>query len=1307
MSSRLVITNMVLENFKSYGGVKEIGPFHKSFSSIVGPNGSGKSNVIDAMLFVFGKRAKQLRLNRVSELIHKSSDFPDLDFATVTVHFGSIPQDDDSDGLNIISGSEFTISRTAYLNNQSKYAINGKTSSMTEVTNLLKEYEVDLDNNRFLILQGEVEQISMMKPKAQNPHEEGLLEYLEDIIGSNVMVEDIHASALEVEEFNSQRTEKLNRVRMSEREKENLEDAREEAHSYLRSERTIRHRKASVAQLRIHKASSRREQVVEKLQVAEDKITSHSKTMEENDVKLGEIEGEYNEITEEYNEINTNLQSVSDEFAEYEKKDIKFKEELKHLKQKKKRTKTSLGKEERKVEDSSSRKNELSSLLDEMREDVAECEERRDGEEKKLEQLHLQLQEETADLRDDINEIQTSIVPQREEVAAKKGEMETTQTQIDLFTAKINEGQMIVNGIQDEIGNLSQELNQKKASKRSLNSEIKSQEEELDTSQRELSHASEEMSVVQQKIGQLIQQLEETKTSHQASSNKNRAVNRILEESNKRSGELYNIGIVGRLGDLGAIDAKYDTAISMACGMLDHIVVTTTDAGVACMEYLRTNQIGRASFIVLEQLSKMEEKMNAPKTIPDNALRLFDLIEPLVDDVLPALYMGVRDTLVTEDLETALEVAYGSDGSSGRRGGAKWRVVTENGQLIDTSGAMSGGGRKVRKGGMQIQGSVTSNRSRGGRSGQEESKSSRAEVESIKQMESQLREYERRIDPLREAKRELEVRCRQLTNSIKKLNKSFQKLSLEIEEWEERNIQLQDKLEDARSNISVSEEDEREVERLRRLLAAKEREFSSVNDDLLEEETKLKELQDEVVRRGGPKLRNQQQKFDQAVQHLDNATMELSNAEVEISTCESTIKKATKAITKYQNQLEEVDGSISQVTEERKGMEESASKVLDSYEAAKTSVNEKEVQLNEMKKFYEDMRKEMNRLKGIEQDLRMGFDEQDRKLRDIDQILDLHTNELERIIKSQIDDLKEFGLLDESKLEDESSSMVDEEDEERKQKEDGRGDLGNLSLCNQEIRSLTIDELSELDEDDIKLEINMLEGERDRLKSQVNLQALEEYRRKEEEYSERVVELKEITEKRNEKRTAWDLLRRERLDKFLTGFSTITLKLKEMYQMITLGGDAELELVDSLDPFSEGIVFSVRPPRKSWKAISNLSGGEKTLASLALVFALHHFRPTPLYVMDEIDAALDFKNVSIVANYIKERTKNAQFIIISLRNNMFELADRLIGIYKTNDITKTVTINPGAFEKPSSATRNTAALSDRTNMIEEKEEEEV
>lgn len=189
---RLMISRMELENFKSYAGTQSIGPFHKSFSSIVGPNGSGKSNVIDALLFVFGKKATKLRLNNISELIHKSSRYPDFDYARVSVYFQLIVDTGDGDDdYEVVPDSEFTITRVVEKNNTSKYLVNDKKSSFTAVGQLLRGYGVDLDNNRFLILQGEVEQISMMKPKAMTPHEEGLLGYLEDIIGSNQFIEQI------------------------------------------------------------------------------------------------------------------------------------------------------------------------------------------------------------------------------------------------------------------------------------------------------------------------------------------------------------------------------------------------------------------------------------------------------------------------------------------------------------------------------------------------------------------------------------------------------------------------------------------------------------------------------------------------------------------------------------------------------------------------------------------------------------------------------------------------------------------------------------------------------------------------------------------------------------------------------------------------------------------------------------------------------------------------------------------------------------------------------------------------------------
>ena len=89
---RLVLTKMVLENFKSYGGVKEIGPFHSSMSAVVGPNGSGKSNVIDSLLFVFGFRAQKIRTKKISVLIHNSDQHPNVSSCSVTIFFRKIKE---------------------------------------------------------------------------------------------------------------------------------------------------------------------------------------------------------------------------------------------------------------------------------------------------------------------------------------------------------------------------------------------------------------------------------------------------------------------------------------------------------------------------------------------------------------------------------------------------------------------------------------------------------------------------------------------------------------------------------------------------------------------------------------------------------------------------------------------------------------------------------------------------------------------------------------------------------------------------------------------------------------------------------------------------------------------------------------------------------------------------------------------------------------------------------------------------------------------------------------------------------------
>lgn len=88
--SRTVLSYLILDNFKSYAGRQEVGPFHSSFTSVVGPNGSGKSNVIDSLLFVFGFRASKMRQGKISALIHNSAEYPNLPYCEVAVHFKEV-----------------------------------------------------------------------------------------------------------------------------------------------------------------------------------------------------------------------------------------------------------------------------------------------------------------------------------------------------------------------------------------------------------------------------------------------------------------------------------------------------------------------------------------------------------------------------------------------------------------------------------------------------------------------------------------------------------------------------------------------------------------------------------------------------------------------------------------------------------------------------------------------------------------------------------------------------------------------------------------------------------------------------------------------------------------------------------------------------------------------------------------------------------------------------------------------------------------------------------------------------------------
>lgn len=108
-----------------------------------------------------------------------------------------------------------------------------------------------------------------------------------------------------------------------------------------------------------------------------------------------------------------------------------------------------------------------------------------------------------------------------------------------------------------------------------------------------------------------------------------------------------------------------------------------------------------------------------------------------------------------------------------------------------------------------------------------------------------------------------------------------------------------------------------------------------------------------------------------------------------------------------------------------------------------------------------------------------------------------------------------------------------------------------------------------------------------------------------------------------------------------------------------------MDIEDSDEPYLDGIKYHAMPPLKRFRDMEHLSGGEKTMAALALLFAVHSYQPSPFFVLDEVDAALDNTNVARIANYIRDHAApGMQFIVISLKTGLFQLSEALVGIYR-------------------------------------------
>jgi structural maintenance of chromosome 4 len=1150
---RIVITYLILTNFKSYAGRQEVGPFHASFSSVVGPNGSGKSNVIDSLLFVFGFRASKMRQGKISALIHNSAAYPDLDFCEVAVHFQEV-MDLPQGGAGVIPNSDLVISRKAFKNNSSKYYINNRESNFTVVTTLLREKGVDLDHKRFLILQGEVESIAQMKPKAANEHDDGLLEYLEDIIGTSKYKTPIEESAAEVETLNEVCMEKNTRVQHVEKEKNSLEDKKDIALAYIRDENELAIKQSQLYQIYIEGCTDNITVTEEAIGQMQEQLNAELEKHKGNEDGIKELEKQYKKGQKEYDALDKQTQAMLKQLASYDQNQVKFEEKRKFLTGKQKKLEKSLAGFEKTGAEAVETMDDCTRDIEECTAKIAELEEQVKAEEEELAAIRESLKGKTQVFSDQIAAKQKQLEPWNEKINQKQSAIAVAESELAILHEKANAGAVAAEEMMAKIAAI-KEGGQAKVDELEECKQRKAQlEQQVAKAQRELEKMNQAEPQARSTLSNARQKADEARASLSNSQTQGNVLSGLMRL--KESGRID--GFHGRLGNLGTIDAKFDVAISTACGALDNFVCDTVESAQACIEHLRKTNLGRGNFMCLEKLGG---RNLGPIDTPENVPRLYDLVKAKDQRYLPAFYHSLQDTLVAKDLAQANRIAYGA---------RRWRVVTLEGQLIDKSGTMSGGGNTVKKGLMSSK--LVSDVSK----------------EQVKKLEVDRDSMEAEWQQFQDRKTEVENGLRKLNEEIPALDTKMQKLQLEIESSTRNLADAKRRIKELSNEHQPDQSDDGRVSVLEKEIAKLNKEVSKLRSETASIEDEIKSLQDKIMAAGGEALRQQKAVVDGLKEELNRLNDAVSTAEITKAKAEKTIAKLQKDHAKATKELETVSTDLGKLDEEIQNASNDSEAFKQRAEEAKEALTAKKAELKDFKAALDEKIAELNETRAVEIEMRNKLEENQKILSENQKRLRYWEEKLGKLVLQNINENGEEGEP-------------------------------------HELQILSRDELADLSKDTLKSEIAALEEKTQNVN--VELGVLAEYRRRAEEHAARSTDLADSVAARDAAKKRLDDLRRLRLEGFMEGFSAISLRLKEMYQMITMGGNAELELVDSLDPFSEGILFSVMPPKKSWKNISNLSGGEKTLSSLALVFALHHYRPTPLYVMDEIDAALDFRNV--------------------------------------------------------------------------------
>jgi len=1129
----LHITELEIDNFKSFSRKTKI-PFLEGFTVISGPNGSGKSNIIDSILFVLAlSSSRNLRAEKLTDLINLNSG---KNIAEVAISF--------SDGTKI----RRRIKKTGNGYYSYNY-LNDRLCKQSDIVDHLAKFGI-IPHGYNVVMQGDVTRIMEMSDFERR-------KIIDEIAGvSEFDTKKAQAlSELDVVRERIEREELL-LIELTKRANE-LKKEREHALEYQKWQKELAFYQGCRSAAQLHDKEKERSTLLASAEDQKIKLSriASDRSIEENE--LAYLKADLADVDELINQKSgpEYLKLIAD--LEEAKSGIKLAEQtIARLKKDKETNLEGINRVFADTKRAEARVQELSDQIRTLSIDRTNIAMEVATDKAQLEKIETEIKQHSTDTED----ARQKLFSLMEEAEAKKGERSGILHQQDML---IEKSRMRTS-----------ELERLTSLQKQLDEEYAAKQEQLAENQKAVTDLAEQKKGLDRNLSELEGTLFAQRSSLERLRGEIRDAEQDairLEAAQQARGESGGKaidavraieGVHGTIMELGRAPPEYTTALNTAAGnKLQFVVCDTDQIASDAIRYLKDERLGRVTFLPLNKLKPPQLPPVKEPGVIDYAVNLIDY-DPVYDR---AFAVALGATVVVDTLERARKLI------------GKYRMVTLEGELLERSGAMTGGSAKkpVKGFGAAVDDEIIRIRAHLAELSGEAST-----------LEAGAKRLTEEVDAKRAQRNEIDQNMARAGAVTEEYAKRFEAITVEKQTIEAAVARQKEE-----TGSSAAE------------LAALEGELDKVTETINGITTQIDAIKKKLDDTNIPALTDQ----------MEKKKKEIEEAERRLRNKEADMNDASR-------ERQHFTARVGELGEERARLDE-RNKQIDGEIAGSND------QIATHKAVIADLEEKQKQFSGEIEELR-------KKRTDISE--SMHASET-KIIKFDSD--KERITVQLTALEERATSLAAE--------------IASLVAIVGEIKTdLTLSEI-EGKIADAELAIHKIGA--------VNMLAIEEYETIEHQVKERTERKDTLSKERENLIERIQKYEQMKFEAFMTAFKAIDTNFREIFARLT-SGSGNLVLENEEDPFTGGLTFAVKPRDKKVHLLSSLSGGEKSLTTLAFIFSIQHFIPAPFYAFDEVDMSLDGANVERIAAMIKELAPSSQFVIVSLRKPMIEAAERIMGV---------------------------------------------